>query len=162
MKSPPDNNLPRPNCDNDGKAEIKNETKNGGLAYSSPVWIPRISNFRQFPSASENVSCQWSSVDHPERTSCYTSFTRPRTTLWRPGGRLSVTYRKIPKIRPGAYIFQRLFLRGLLLEGLIFGLALFLEGNLPFFFVLLFIWGQFPSKSHPPPPPKGLIFGGAI
>ena len=30
-------------------------------------------------------------------------------------------YRKIPKIRPGAYIFQRHFLRGLFLEGLIFG-----------------------------------------
>ena len=31
------------------------------------------------------------------------------------------THRKIPKIRPGAYIFQRPFLRGLFLEGLIFG-----------------------------------------
>ena len=29
------------------------------------------------------------------------------------------TYRKIPKISPGAYIFQRPFLRGLFLEGLI-------------------------------------------
>ena len=27
------------------------------------------------------------------------------------------TYRKIPKISPGAYIFQRLFLRGLFTEG---------------------------------------------
>ena len=27
-------------------------------------------------------------------------------------------YRKIPKISPGAYIFQRPFLRGLFLEGL--------------------------------------------
>ena len=57
-------------------------------------------------------------------------------------------YRKIPKISPGAYIFQRrLILRGLFLEGLIFGgaylqreicvsksieLALYLEVNLPF------------------------------
>ena len=33
-----------------------------------------------------------------------------------------VVYSKIPKIRPGAYyIFQRPFLRGLFLEGLIFG-----------------------------------------
>ena len=32
-----------------------------------------------------------------------------------------ITYRKIPKISPGAYIFQRPFLRGLFLEGLIFG-----------------------------------------
>ena len=53
-------------------------------------------------------------------------------------------YRKIPKISPGAYIFQRAFLRGLFLEGLIhvFGGAyitrkicitksagLYLEGN---------------------------------
>ena len=30
-------------------------------------------------------------------------------------------YRKIPKISPGAYTFQRPFLRGLFLEGLIFG-----------------------------------------
>ena len=31
------------------------------------------------------------------------------------------TYRKIPKISPGAYIFQRPFLRGLFLEELILG-----------------------------------------
>ena len=30
-------------------------------------------------------------------------------------------YRLIPKISPGAYIFQRPLLRGLVLEGLIFG-----------------------------------------
>ena len=30
-------------------------------------------------------------------------------------------YHKIPKIGPRAYIFQRPFLRGLFLEGLIFG-----------------------------------------
>ena len=30
-------------------------------------------------------------------------------------------YRKIPRLSPGAYIFQRPFLRGLFLEGLIFG-----------------------------------------
>ena len=34
-------------------------------------------------------------------------------------------YRKIPKICPGAYIFQRPFLRGLYLEGLIHGGAYF-------------------------------------
>ena len=33
---------------------------------------------------------------------------------------LNVTYRKIPKISPGSYIFQRPFLRGLFLDGLIF------------------------------------------
>ena len=32
-----------------------------------------------------------------------------------------LAYRKIPKISPGAYIFQRPFLRGLFLEGLMFG-----------------------------------------
>ena len=61
--------------------------------------------------------------------------------------KLLVSYRKIPKISPGAYVFQRPFLRGLFLEGLIFGgaylrreicvsksngLALYLEINLPF------------------------------
>ena len=30
-------------------------------------------------------------------------------------------YRKIPKISPGAHVFQRPFLRGLFFEGLIFG-----------------------------------------
>ena len=34
---------------------------------------------------------------------------------------ISLKYRKIPKISPGAYIFQRPFLRGLFLEGLILG-----------------------------------------
>ena len=65
-------------------------------------------------------------------------------------------YCKIPKISPGAYIFQRPFLRGLFLKGLIFGgaylrrevcafksigLALQLEGNLPFcfFFFTLYL-----------------------
>ena len=32
-----------------------------------------------------------------------------------------MTYHKIPKISPGAYIFQRPFLRGLFSKGLIFG-----------------------------------------
>ena len=46
-------------------------------------------------------------------------------------------YRKILKISPGTYIFQRPFLRGLFLEGLIFGGAyirrgLSVEGNLRF------------------------------
>ena len=48
-----------------------------------------------------------------------------------------IVYRKIPKISPGAYIFQGAFLRGLFLEGLIFGGAyiwrgLSSEGNLRF------------------------------
>ena len=39
-------------------------------------------------------------------------------------------YPKIPKISPGAYVFQRPFLRGLFLEGRIFGRGLSTEGNL--------------------------------
>ena len=33
----------------------------------------------------------------------------------------ALKYRKIPQISPGAYIFQKPFLRDLFLEGLIFG-----------------------------------------
>ena len=33
----------------------------------------------------------------------------------------ALIYRRIPKIRPGTYTFQRPFLKGLFLEGLIFG-----------------------------------------
>ena len=36
-------------------------------------------------------------------------------------GEIRIGYHKIPKISPGAYIFQRPFLRGLFLEGLIYG-----------------------------------------
>ena len=39
---------------------------------------------------------------------------------------LDLGYRKIPKLSPGAYIFQRPFLRRLFLEGLTYGV------NLPF------------------------------
>ena len=82
-------------------------------------------------------------------------------------------YRKIPKISPGAYIFQRPFLRGLFLEGPIFGgayvrreicviksVGLACSGKeiYHFCFVLFCIRGQIPSTS----PPGGLIFGGAI
>ena len=50
----------------------------------------------------------------------------------------SSIYREIPKISPRAYIFQSPFLRGLFLEGLIYGesfafqnrLGLYLEGDL--------------------------------
>ena len=65
------------------------------------------------------------------------------------------TYRKIPKISPGAYNFQRPFLRGLFLEGLIYGQIFVFQDQLgypyswkeiyPFCFLLLLIWGQFPS-----------------
>ena len=82
-------------------------------------------------------------------------------------------YRKIPKINPGAYIFQRPFLGGLFLERLIFGgaylrreicvyksvgLALQLEANLPFLCCFtLYLRATF--KVHAP---GGLTFGGAI
>ena len=56
---------------------------------------------------------------------------------------VAIEYRKIPKGSPGAYIFQRPFLRGLLLSFITdlwgdicvsksIGLVLWLEGNLPF------------------------------
>ena len=100
-------------------------------------------------------------------------------------------YRKIPKISPGAYIFQRLFLRGLFLEELIFGgaylqreicvsksieLALQLEVNL-LFFLCFTLYLRAISKYTPPGGAyiwrgdltegffryefRGLIFGGA-
>ena len=84
-----------------------------------------------------------------------------------------MTCRKIPKISPGACIFQRPFLRGLFLELLIFGgayvrrevcvsksigLAYSWKEINRFCFVLVCIWGQF-SKIQAP---GGLIFGGAI
>ena len=73
---------------------------------------------------------------------------------------LNVTYRKIPKISPAS--FQRPFLRGLFLDGLIFvgayvrrevcvsksiGLAYSWKEIYRLWFVLLCIWGQFPSTS---------------
>ena len=76
-------------------------------------------------------------------------------------------YRKIPKISPGASIFQRPYLRGLFLEVLLFGRAYLrrgwsteeeLEGNLPFlpcFTLYLRAISKYKSLG-------GLIFGGAI
>ena len=80
-------------------------------------------------------------------------------------------YRKIPKISPGAYIFQRPFLRSLFLEGPIFGgayvrreicvsklteLACSGKEIYHFCFVLLCIRGQIPNTS----PPGGLYSEG--
>ena len=71
-------------------------------------------------------------------------------------------YRKIPKISPGAYIFQRPFLRGLSTEGnLRFKIdwASLIAGS-KFTVLALFVFvfeGNFPSTSS-----RGLIFGGAI
>ena len=76
-------------------------------------------------------------------------------------------YRKIPKISPGAYLFQRPFLRGLFLEGLIYGGKFAFQNQLGwpyswkeiylFCFVLLCIRGQF-SKYKPP----GTVWGACI
>ena len=82
-------------------------------------------------------------------------------------------YRKIPKISPGAYIFQRPFLRGLFVERLIFGgaylrrkicvsksngLPFYLEVNLLFCLCFtLYLRAIFQVQAA-----GGLIFGGAI
>jgi len=85
-----------------------------------------------------------------------------------------MTYRKIPKISPGTYIFQRPFLRAYFWRGSFYirrGLSV--ERNLLFkidwaslivgskftvFALFYFVFGgNFPSTS-----PGGLIFGGAI
>ena len=69
---------------------------------------------------------------------------------------------KIPKIGPGAYIFQRLFLRGLSTEGnLRFKIdwaSLIVGRKLPFLLCLT-LHSRDISKYKPP---GGLIFGGAI
>ena len=87
----------------------------------------------------------------------------------------SLSHRKIPKISPGAYIFQRPFLRGLFFEGLIFGgaylrreiclsksigLAIYLEGHLPFLLCFALYLGAI--SKYMPPGLIWLIFGGAI
>ena len=45
---------------------------------------------------------------------------------------ISLKYRKIPKISPGAYIFQRPFLRGLIFGGAYIRKGLCTEGNFAF------------------------------
>ena len=70
-------------------------------------------------------------------------------------------YRKIPKISPGAYIFQKPFLRGLFLEGLIYGgkFAFQIDWvSLTVFALFYFVFeGNFLVQG-----PGGFIFGGAI
>ena len=64
-----------------------------------------------------------------------------------------LSYRKIPRISPGAYIFQRPFLRGLFLEGLTFGGAylwasLIVGSQFSVFALFYFVLeGNFPSTS---------------
>ena len=71
-------------------------------------------------------------------------------------------YRKIPKISPGAYIFQRPFLRGLSMEGnLHFKIdwaSLIVGSKFTVFALFYFVFeGNFQVQA-----PGGLIFGGAI
>ena len=79
------------------------------------------------------------------------------------------SYRKIPKISPGAYIFQRPFSRGLFFELLIFGgkfVCLIVERKFALFALFYFVFeGNFQVQA----PPGGggglylerLIYGGA-
>ena len=67
-------------------------------------------------------------------------------------------YRKIPKISPGAYIFQRPSLRGLFLEEFLFGGAFIVGRKFTVFALFYFVFeGNFQVQA-----PRGLIFGGAI
>ena len=80
-------------------------------------------------------------------------------------GNRKIKYRKIPKITPGAYIFQRPFLRGLCTEGnLRFKInwaSLWWEGNLPFSLCFtLYSRGDL-SEGFGGYDFGGLIFGGA-
>ena len=77
-----------------------------------------------------------------------------------------MNYRKLRKIFPGAYIFQRHFLRGLYLEGLIYGgkfafhdwASLIVGSKLPFLLCFtLYLRAIFHVQA-----PRGLILGGAF
>ena len=121
------------------------------------------------PSArsSSHSSKSTSSSIHSHRTSRWDMFVFQVLSLFRLN-----CYRKIPKISPWAYIFQRPFLRGLFLEGLIFGgvylwreicvsksigLAFSLEGILLFLLCFtLYFRAIFPSTSLR----QGLYLGG--
>ena len=81
---------------------------------------------------------------------------------------MQMAHRKIPKISPGASIFQRPILRGVVLEGLIYRgeicvfkidwASLIVGSKFTDFSLFYFVLeGNFPSTS-----PGGLIFGGAI
>ena len=77
------------------------------------------------------------------------------------------TYRKIREISPGAYIFQRLFSRGLFLEGLMYGGKFAFQNRLgwPYSwkeicrFSLFTLYLRAISKYKPP---ERLILGGAF
>ena len=68
---------------------------------------------------------------------------------------LILAYRKIPKISPGTYIFQRPFLSGLFLEGLIDWASLIVGSKFTVF--ALYLRAIFQVQA-----PGGVISGGAI
>ena len=84
------------------------------------------------------------------------------------------TYRKIPKISLGAYIFQRPFFEGLIFGGAYIRRGLSTEGNLRFkinwaslivgrkFTVFALFCFVFEDNCFPSTSPRGFIFGGAI
>ena len=75
---------------------------------------------------------------------------------------LILRYRKIPKISPEAYIFQRPFLRGLFLEGPIFGGAYVRREICVSKLIGLACSGKEMYHFFPSTSPPGLISGGAI
>ena len=66
---------------------------------------------QQPPTLLDVTCCTWLHILLHVVGSCCAKFDTGQT----------LSYRKIPQISPGAYIFQKPFLRGLFLEGLIFG-----------------------------------------
>ena len=76
------------------------------------------------------------------------------------------SYRKIPKLSPGAYIFQRPFLRGLYSEGLIYGGKFAfpnrLEVNLPFLLCFTLYLRAIFQVQAPPGGGGGLYLEGLI
>ena len=83
------NNLPQPNCDSDGKAENKQQRMVVWLIYRQFECQEEVI-FIIFPCASENVSCQWTPVDPPERALHYTSLKQPPQFLGDLKTRLSI------------------------------------------------------------------------
>ena len=83
------NNLPRPNCDSDGKAENKQQRMVVWLSYHQSECQEEVI-FVILLCASENISCQWAPVDPPEHALHYTSLKQPPQFLGDLKTRLSV------------------------------------------------------------------------
>ena len=95
---------------------------------------------------------------YPLLQSVYRKYNRPTQRF----SKYTMTYHKIPKISPGAYIFQRPLLRGLSTEG---NLRFKIEWASPIvgskFTVSALFYHVFESNC-PSKNPRGAIFGGAI